>query len=120
MKSTQPIKASHFLVTELVKQFEITKKNLEKAQSALNSTETELKDLKKVRFSHKVISIFIMPLHQSNDQLQNEFHRKQDELTKIEVVAKVFVVAYDYNGHCILVNSKPWKHKKELKRCLKS
>jgi len=37
------------LMTELVKQFEITKKNLEKAQSTLTTTETELKELKKAR-----------------------------------------------------------------------
>jgi len=35
-------------LVELVKQFEITKKNLEKAQTALTATETELKELKKV------------------------------------------------------------------------
>ena len=37
------------LNAELVKQFEITKKNLEKAQTTLTTTETELKEIKKVR-----------------------------------------------------------------------
>ena len=37
------------LNAELVKQFEITKKNLEKAQTTLTTTETELKEMKKVR-----------------------------------------------------------------------
>lgn len=35
-------------MAELVKQFEITKKNLEKAQATLTTAEAELKEMKKV------------------------------------------------------------------------
>ena len=40
------------MVTELVKQFEITKKNLEKAQGTLTTTEAELKEMKKVTLTN--------------------------------------------------------------------
>lgn len=52
-------------MVELVKQFEVTKRNLEKAQATLTTTETELKEIKKVtnQYYHTAIAKITTTCH---------------------------------------------------------